>query len=143
MRIAHIAVAAVASVAIFVSACSAAISGPSKATVAVGSEEFAQASNITKQITIETGSELTVRLDSNATTGFSWTDPVIGTTAVLAQVDNKYVAPSGGAVGAAGTQVWTFKASAKGSTTVKADYSRPWEGGEKAARTFLLTVTVE
>ncbi len=143
MKTRTIVVAALALVAILTSACSAAIGGPSQTTVAVSDDEFAQAKNVTKQITINAGSELTVRLASNASTGFSWTDPTLGTPGTLTQTDDKYVAPANGIPGAPGTQVWTFKASAKGTTTVKADYSRPWEGGEKGVFTFQLTVTVQ
>ena len=45
-------------------------------------------------------------------------------------------------VGAGGVENWTFKALAKGETTISMEYSRPWEGGEKAAQTFELTVVV-
>ena len=143
MKTRHVTLAILASLAILVSACSAAIGGPSQTTVAVSDSEFSQAKNISKQITISAGSELTVRLASNPTTGFSWTDPGLATPGILTQSDNKYVAPVDGVVGAGGTQVWVFKSLAKGTTTVKSDYSRPWEGGEKSERTFLLTVTVE
>ena len=143
MRTRPIVVAAFALVAIVVSACSAAIGAPTQTTVQVGYDEFAQTKNVVKQITVNPGSELVVKLSSNPSTGYNWTDAALGTAGVLTQTDSKYVAPTGGAVGAAGTQVWTFKASAKGITTVKADYSRPWEGGEKAEWTFQLTVTVD
>ncbi len=143
MKIRTIIVAALAFTAIVASACSADIGGPSKATFAVSDDEFGQNQNITRQITINAGSELTVRLVSNPSTGFSWTDPALGTPGILTQTDNKYVAPAGNVVGAAGTQVWTFKATVKGTTTVRTDYSRPWEGGEKGARAFQLTVTVQ
>ena len=133
----------IALVAIVVSACSSAIGGPTQTTVQVGYDEFAQTKNVVKQITVNPGSELVVNVPSNPSTGYNWTDPALGTAGVLTQSDGKYVAPTGGAVGTAGTQVWTFKASAKGITTVKADYSRPWEGGEKSEWTFQLTVAVE
>ncbi len=135
--------AVIAMVALFGSACAAAIGGPMQTTVAVGYDEFAQNRNISKEITIAKNAELVVKLASNPSTGFNWTPAAIGTPSVLAQVDSKYVAPSGNAVGAAGTQVLTFKASEKGTTTVKMDYSRPWEGGEKAEWTFQLRVTVQ
>jgi inhibitor of cysteine peptidase len=45
--------------------------------------------------------------------------------------------------GTAGQEVWTFKAFKTGKSTISIEYSRPWEGGEKAAWTFVLTVLVD
>jgi predicted secreted protein len=134
---------AIAALAVFAGACSAAMGSPKQTTIGVGYDEFSQGKNISKQITIAEGTELVVNLASNPSTGYGWTQAIVGMPSVLTQIDSKYVAPDGKAVGAAGTQVWTFKASAKGTTTVKMDYSRPWDGGEKAERTFTLTVTVQ
>ncbi len=134
--------AAIAALAVFVGACSAAMGSPKQTTIVVGYDEFSQGKNISKQITIADGTELVVNLASNPATGFRWTQAAIDTPSVLTQADSKYVAPETNALGAGGTQVMTFKASAKGTTTVKMDYSRPWEGGEKAEWTFALTVTV-
>ena len=116
---------------------------PKQTTIGVAYEEFSQSKNISKEITIAEGTELIVNLAANPSTGFSWTQAAIGTPAVLTQTDSKYMAPETNAIGAAGNQVWTFSASQKGTTTVKMDYSRPWEGGEKAEWTFTLTVTVQ
>ena len=46
-------------------------------------------------------------------------------------------------VGAGGKEVWTFEAVEKGTTEVRLEYSQPWEGGEKAEWTYIMTVTVE
>jgi len=52
--------------------------------------------------------------------------------------DGKSPAP-----GTPGKEVWTFKTLKKGTTEVSMEYSRPWEGGEKAEWTFDLVVTVK
>jgi predicted secreted protein len=109
----------------------------------VGYDEFVQTRNISKEITIAQNAQLVVNLASNPSTGFSWTPAAIVPSAVLAQTDTKYVAPGGNMAGATGTQVLTFKASEKGVATVTLEYSRPWEGGEKAEWTFRLRVTVQ
>ncbi len=63
---------------------------------------------------------------------------------VLRHVDNKYIPPDAeGVVGAAGKEVWTFHAEEKGKSTIFMEYNQPWEGGTKAARTFVLTVIVK
>jgi predicted secreted protein len=133
----------IAALAILAGGCSAAMGSPKQTIVCVGYDEFSQGKNITRQITVTEGAELIVKLASNPSTGFSWTQAAIGTPAVLTQTDSQYLAPETRAPGAAGTQVWTFKASEKDVTTIKMDYSRPWEGGEKAEWTFALTVTVQ
>ena len=52
-------------------------------------------------------------------------------------VDQEFEAPGTGTpVGTGGQQVWTFKAVNKDVSTIPMEYSRPWEGGEKAAETF-------
>jgi predicted secreted protein len=44
---------------------------------------------------------------------------------------------------AAGIEEWWFTTGQVGKTTASMSYGRPWEGGEKDARTFLLTVVVK
>jgi predicted secreted protein len=43
----------------------------------------------------------------------------------------------------AGVEEWWFTAGQAGVTTATMSYSRPWEGGEKDVRTFVLTVAVK
>jgi inhibitor of cysteine peptidase len=133
---------AIAMVALFAGACTSAGGSPKHATIEVGYDELAGTKNVSKEITLARDTELIVKLAANPSTGFSWTQAVIAPPSVLAPADSKYMAPEGSAVGAAGIQVWTFIALEKGTTTVKMDYGRPWEGGEKAEWTFQLTVTV-
>ena len=45
--------------------------------------------------------------------------------------------------GAAGKEIWTFNALRKGTSNISMEYSRPWEGGEKAEWTFTLDVVVK
>jgi inhibitor of cysteine peptidase len=133
----------IALAAILLGACSMAMGSPGKSTLAASYEEFTQTKNISKQITVNEGSELLVNLPSNPSTGYSWTEPAVERPDVLAQVKSEYVAPGATSVGSAGNQIWTLKASGKGTTTFKTGYSRPWEGGEKDEWTFQLIVTVQ
>lgn len=115
----------------------------------VSGQDFAQQANITRTIEVKAGQMVNVSLDSNPSTGFSWSgDAAIADTSVLTQKAHGYVAPTAGGgqsnlVGAPGTETWAFEAAKAGQTTVTMQYSRPWEGGEKAARTFVLTVVVK
>jgi inhibitor of cysteine peptidase len=101
------------------------------------------ASSSGKTVNIAVGGTLTVTLDSNVTTGYSWELKEIGDTNVLQKTDNKYIAPASGAIGAGGKEVWTFKALATGTSTLTMDYSQPWAGGQKGAKNFSLTVVVK
>ena len=101
------------------------------------------ASSSGKTVNIAVGGTLTVTLDSNVTTGYSWELKEIGDTNVLQKSDNKYIAPTSGAIGAGGKEVWTFKALAAGTSTLTMSYSQPWAGGQKDAKSFSLTVVVK
>ncbi len=128
-------------------ACSLArgASVPQQANVEVTTEEFLNMKHVAREVTIAHGGVLTVTLGSNPTTGFRWTEIAqIGDPTILQQADNEFLIPDEqGVVGAAGKQVWTFKALKTGTTTVSMEYSRPWQGGEKGEWTFDLTVVVK
>jgi len=127
-------------------ACSPAGASPAaEASIDVSIDEFEQANDITREVTVADGGTVTVSLGSNPTTGFSWDEAAqIADPTVLQQTGMEMVPAEGqGLVGAPGTQVWTFKALKTGTTTVAMEYSRPWEGGEKGVWTFDLTVTVK
>lgn len=96
-----------------------------------------------KQVTLAVGQELTLTVESNATTGFAW--EVAGlNTGVLEQVgEPEYKAPSTGLVGAGGVQVFRFKAKAAGQADLKLNYRRAWEKDVPPAKTFALTVAVK
>jgi inhibitor of cysteine peptidase len=107
-------------------------------------DDFTANNNITKSISVSSGSTFTVTLCSNATTGYQWSENAsIGDTSVVEQVSQQFVEPTGDMMGAAGKQVWTFKALKAGTTTISMDYSRDWEGGEKGTWTFKLNATVK
>ena len=100
---------------------------------------------ISKEVEVAVGDSLIVTLCSNPTTGFQWPKSAqISDQTVLEQVDHEFIPPEAKDVeGAAGKEIWTFKALKKGTSTISIDYSRPWEGGEKAAWKFALTVVVK
>ena len=95
------------------------------------------------EIEVGVGASVTVTLCSNPTTGFEWSEQ-ISEPNVLQQIQHEAVPPEAkGVPGAPGKEVWTFKALEQGICIVSMDYSRPWEGGEKGAWTYTLTVVVK
>jgi inhibitor of cysteine peptidase len=111
--------------------------------VKISIDDFTSQKNISKEIAVSAGDSFKVSLESNPTTGFSWPEQAqVNDTAVLKQMNHEYVEPDSELMGAPGQEVWTFKALKKGTATISMEYSRTWEGGEKAEWTFVLAVTV-
>jgi predicted secreted protein len=44
--------------------------------------------------------------------------------------------------GVGGKELWGFRTLMEGKSTISMEYSQPWEGGEQAAETFVMTVVV-
>ncbi|MFO8143688.1 MAG: protease inhibitor I42 family protein [Dehalococcoidales bacterium] len=96
-----------------------------------------------QQVEIASGGTLTVTLESNRTTGFQWELKSVGDTSVLQSQGGTYNAPDSEMVGAGGEAIWTFEAIKPGTSSISMEYSKPWEGGTKAEKTFDLTVVVK
>jgi inhibitor of cysteine peptidase len=121
---------------------------PNKYLVTVSAADFNQQKQISRQVEVKTGQVFSIALDSNATTGFRWTEQArIADDSILKQTGHNYIAPRSNAdqpaAGMAGIEEWTFSANQVGATTASLSYGRPWEGGEKDARVFTLTVNVK
>jgi len=135
-------VAIIAAVSLLLVACA------SPSSVEVSYDDFIELPpgerDISKEVEVAVDNSFTVTLSSSPTTGFEWESAQISDQSVLQEVAHKFVPPEAKNVeGAAGKEVWTFKALKKGTSTISIDYSRPWEGGEKGAWTFNLTVVVK
>ena len=115
------------------------------ATVEVTCDIFQEWPDHSGDVLLGANGTLTVILCTSSTTGFQWSQtPQIGAQTVLRQVDHKFVAREETAlVGAPGQEVWTFKTLKEDTSTIYFEYSRPWEGGQKAIWTFNLTVIVK
>ena len=113
-------------------------------SVEISCDQFSESPNsMRNEFEAEVGDKITVKLCSNPTTGYQWKYEVIGDI-VLKEEDHDFEeAEDEGLVGAAGKEVWTFEAIEKGTTEVRMEYSRPWEGGEKTEWTYTMYVTVE
>ena len=111
--------------------------------VEISCDEFYENRDIRNEFQVEIGDKIRVKLCSNPTTGFEWKYETIGKI-VLEEEDYDFEEPGEeGVAGAAGKEVWTFEAIEKGTTELRMEYSRLWEGGEQAEWTYTMTVTVE
>jgi len=112
-------------------------------SVEISCDQFSENQHAMSEFQAAIGDKITVKLCSNPTTGFEWKYETIG--AVILQEEDRDFTESEdeGIVGAAGTDVWTFEALKTGTTEVRMEYSRDWEGGEQAEWTYTMKVTVE
>lgn len=97
-----------------------------------------------KTVTADVGSTIIIALTSNPSTGYAWQvrEPL---PEQLAQSgDVRYVPPGSTSpvVGAPGTEVFTFRATAAGSAELTLDYARSFEDGEPAS-VYTLTIEIE
>lgn len=132
-------------------ACS---SSPARPSIEVSHEEFLDVQDtisrlVSKEIEVEAGDSFTITLWSNQTTGFSWSELTFhGEDNIVELINHEYVTPPQDdnepqIVGASGNEVWTLKALKEGAIDLSTEYSQPWEGGEKGAFSFFLTVVVK
>lgn len=75
----------------------------------------------------QVGNDILITLDSNITTGYEWqvTQPRSGGILQIASSD--YLHGETDRLGAAGKEVWVFKALKPGRTVLSFSYVRPWE----------------
>jgi predicted secreted protein len=111
--------------------------------VDISCDEFSANNHVRNDFQAEIGDKIRVKLCSNPTTGFKW-EYSMSVENVLQEEDYDYEEPADkNLVGADGKEVWTFEAASKGTTEVRMEYRRPWEGGEKAEWTYTMNITVK
>lgn len=94
-----------------------------------------------KSFQIGKGSEITINLPANPTTGYSWAIEKADEN-VLALINDVYTPDQPVIPGSGGTQTLTFKAIKAGTAPVELKYWRPWEGNTSIAKHFNVTVQV-
>lgn len=95
-------------------------------------------------IAVVRGQEFAIRVEANASTGFTWsvTSPPDPELVELLTPNGNTEAPSAGGVGAAGSTIFEFKARASGSTEVTLTYDRSFEpSDDPTSETFTINVS--
>jgi len=95
------------------------------------------ASNVPKSVISEVGKTFTVSLESNPTTGYSWTAEV--DSEFLKVADETFKSDSN-LIGAGGVQTFEFEALKTGQTKMTMKYMRPWEN--EAINKYEIAVTI-
>ena len=97
-------------------------------------------SGTTQELSV--GQELRVSLDANPTTGYVWAVDGELPSQLEQTGEPDYTAESS-ALGAGGTEVWTFVGKSSGTGTLKLKYWRSFEPTATPAGTFEVAVDVE
>ncbi len=94
-------------------------------------------------VEVTAGKMFTLTLESNPSTGYQWeiVQPLDETKVKL--VEQLYNAAKTDRVGAAGVELWVFKAVAPGETTISMKYVRPWEKDVAPVETATFAVTIK
>lgn len=94
-----------------------------------------------RSFTVARGTVLSIQLEGNPTTGYSW-ESSVGSRAVLNPTNDGDFKPSSSALGAGGTYTFQYQALAPGRTDVTLVYRRSWETGVEPLKTFQVTIVV-
>jgi inhibitor of cysteine peptidase len=94
------------------------------------------------EITLNKGQTLTIKLEANPTTGYTW-EMVETEGAILRQVGDPEFEADSDLLGAAGTQTLSFEATEAGHMELRLVYHRPWETDVDPLETFSVQVLVK
>ncbi len=95
-----------------------------------------------KSMTVKLGDKIRIELKELGSAGYGWYFENLDKEHLeLVLKETKVI--SEGKVGASVMAVWLFETKKEGSSEIKMDYYRNWEGIEKAAERFRVKVTVE
>ena len=96
-----------------------------------------------KVFTVKPHTAIVVTLASNRSTGYRWESaPSSHPLNPLRLVSHRYVAPKKGVPGAAGKEIWRFRAVSHGGQDLGFLYVRPWERHKPPAQDIGFSVEV-
>jgi predicted secreted protein len=99
-------------------------------------------SDNSKEITLHEGERFRIELEELGSAGYNWYfDNLDEEQLELISKSTRTI--SDGKVGAPVMGVWLMKAKNKGSTEIKMDYYRIWEGKDKAIEHFSVKLLIE
>jgi inhibitor of cysteine peptidase len=99
-----------------------------------------QESDAGRPIEVERGRKVTIRLQSNRTSGFRWS--AASTGEALEQYGEPFYSPESSVPGGGGAEYWSFMPQRAGKQELRFEYRRPWERDAPPARALGYTVTV-
>lgn len=96
----------------------------------------------TAHIEAAVGSDVTVTLASNPTTGYSWQLSEVPVAGLLRLIGHRFERPETAMLGAGGRDIWIFKAVGVGQTQGVLEYARPWEKEKAPAKRLMIRATI-
>ena len=113
-------------------------------TLQVPFDDVLKQSSITQNVTLAVGNTLKVQLASNYSTPYRWApNTKVGDPGIVEQTGHEFVQPTSDALGAPGTEVWTFTALKAGATTISTSYASFVGQDHKPICTYTANVTVQ
>lgn len=94
------------------------------------------------EIVASVGENFTISLESNQSTGYSWSVGMVSDNAQVVVAGMDYDLPEGSKTGQGGAEVWHLKAVAPGSVKLLFYYARSWEK-DAPAKTVTFNVSVK
>ena len=91
-----------------------------------------------QSISAKAGEIITITTETNPSTGYSWTEPVVSDGLKIVG-SGGYSDAEHGLVGAGGYHYWNVTAEKSGTYTFETEYKRPWE--DKVSSTITVTLT--
>ncbi|MBR5450561.1 MAG: protease inhibitor I42 family protein, partial [Methanocorpusculum sp.] len=91
-----------------------------------------------QSISAKAGEIITITTETNPSTGYSWTEPVVSEGLTIVGTGS-YSDAEPGLVGAGGFCYWNVTAEKAGTYTFTTEYKRPWE--DKVSSTITVTLT--
>jgi len=95
-----------------------------------------------REVTLQKGQTLTIKLEANPTTGYAW-EFVESEGAILRLAGEAEFEADSDLLGAPGTQTLRFEAVETGQMELRLVYQRPWETDVEPLETFTVQVTVQ
>ncbi|MEA3490217.1 MAG: protease inhibitor I42 family protein [Candidatus Omnitrophota bacterium] len=96
-----------------------------------------------RRIDIEKGQILRIEMDSNPTTGYSWTLSEFIDNGVLRQAGKPGYVRTTDRIGGGGVETYRFEGMEKGQAKLTFEYRRPWEEGKEPAKRYFVLVFVK
>jgi len=125
----------------FGSALLLAVLGGACSSAAAGLVELGPEDNGSSVI-LPAGDNLSITLEGNLTTGYSWEADPLPDPAVLELVEEPSYESSSKALGAGGKFTFTYRAAGEGQTNLRLIYHRPFEPDVPPLEVYELTVRV-
>jgi inhibitor of cysteine peptidase len=96
-----------------------------------------------QEIHANAGQDITITLEGNRSTGYSWQLAAKPDSKLLKKVSETFTPKNPGTPGAGEDNLFIFHCKAKGSTTLAFNYARPWEKNVPPAKTAAYHITID